>query len=384
MTKWKANILQLFLGMMVLAPNCVYGQFKNGLDVYSYFQVITQAWDITSNPASSPRNSASFSVQQLNVFLRKQYDARFSSFINLELTNSFSLAKGWGNINLEEAWGRYDHSPYLKIKFGLLIPTYNNLNEIKNRTPLLPFIYRPIAYEATFNSILNTIQLIPQQAGLEVYGTVSGRNRLRLDYSAYLGNQIGFVLSEGKGYYTPGSDTTVAKLVGGRVGLRYKGFKLGLSLAKDKTTLSDIGGELLDIEAHGTGGRTRVGMDLSFNYYPWFVESEYSQVKYRLDGLASRNLGEIARSNILVNNKVNMNFFYAMVGRHFLERYYAYAMYSYLDNEVYALMSQGIGNVSIGGGMRIKDDFVLKAQVSQVTMYSNTFFFSICTISLWA
>lgn len=375
MSIWKTIRAQILLGVIVLVPNSAYGQLKDGLDIYSYFQVITQAWDIESNPASSPRNTTSFSVQQLNVFLRKQYDAKFSSFINLELTNSFSLSKGWGNINLEEAWGKYDHAPYFKMKFGLLIPAYNNLNKIKNRTPLLPFIYRPIAYEASFNAILNTIQLVPQQAGLEVYGTFTVDNQLRIDYSAYVGNQLGFVIGEGEGYYTPGSDTTVSKLIGSRVGLRFRGLKFGVSLANDKTTLSDIAGALLEIEASGKGTRNRFGVDLSYNAYPWFIESEYSQVKYKLDALGRRNLAEIARSNIIVNNKVDMHFFYVMVGRHFYEKYFAYAMYSYLDNEIYILMSEGIGNISLGGGMRIKDDFVLKMQFSQVSMYTDTLFY---------
>lgn len=229
-----------------LIPQRVYSQFNKGLDIYGYFQVIGQYWDIDSNPKYAPRYTSSFSAQQFNVFFRKQYDARFSAFINLEFTNSFSTKRGWGGMNLEEAWGRYDYNQRLKIKLGVLIPTFNNLNAIKNRTPLLPYIYRPIAYESIFDTALNIRQFVPQQAGIEIYGTFSGGSPFKFDYALFAGNQVGFVLKEDVSLYTSGNDTTLAKMVGGRMGVRYNGVKFGVSSANDKTVMSDLGDGLLD------------------------------------------------------------------------------------------------------------------------------------------
>ena len=96
--------------------------------------------------SSGTRNT--FILQQANIFFRKQFNSRFAAFVDLEFTNTYASTRKWGTFRLEEAWVRYQTSEEFSIKAGLLVPVFNNLNEIKNRMPLLPYITRPFVYEA--------------------------------------------------------------------------------------------------------------------------------------------------------------------------------------------------------------------------------------------
>src|SRR5690606_13765889 len=126
-------------------------------------------------------------MQQLNIFLNKNLSNDFSAFVNLEFTNTFSSERNWGGLNLEEAWMKYSHSDAFNIKAGLLIPKFNYLNEIKNKTPLLPYVGRPTAYEATLAAALNLEAYIPARAFLQVNGLVPVGDG-KFDYAVYAGN----------------------------------------------------------------------------------------------------------------------------------------------------------------------------------------------------
>ena len=96
------------------------------LNVFGYFQVLL---DNGSKSLIHPRVN-SFSLQQMNLFLAKEISPSLSSFVNFEVTNSYSSDKNWGSFNLEEAWIKYRHGNEFNVKAGLLIPAFNNLNEI--------------------------------------------------------------------------------------------------------------------------------------------------------------------------------------------------------------------------------------------------------------
>jgi hypothetical protein len=113
------------------------------LRVFGYFQNSLQHWTTFEN--HPPQNS--FSVQQLNLFMKKDLAPHWTAFVNFEFLNNYSSSRRWGAMNLEEAWVKYQSGPTFNLKLGLQIPTFNNLNEIKNRTPLLPYVIRPLVYE---------------------------------------------------------------------------------------------------------------------------------------------------------------------------------------------------------------------------------------------
>ena len=103
-----------------------WGQADGDLQVFGFFQnAFIHQTEYTATPpfnGESARNS--FSVQQHNLFFRKDLDRNWRAFVNHKGFNSFSSSRRWGSLNLEEAWVRYCAN--------------SNLNEINNRTPCCP------------------------------------------------------------------------------------------------------------------------------------------------------------------------------------------------------------------------------------------------------
>ena len=132
-------------------------------------------------------DSNSFLLQQLNIFLQKPLGPRWTSFVNLEMVNSYSSFRRWGAFNLEEAWVRYRLNREFNLKLGLQIPIFNNFNEIKSQTPLIPYIIRPLVYESSFNEIILLDEFTPGRAFVQAYGFMP-RGEVKIDYALYLGN----------------------------------------------------------------------------------------------------------------------------------------------------------------------------------------------------
>ena len=271
------------------------GQVLEGLRVFGYFQSYFSRVDgdallVPENiPATDRRNT--FNQQQLNLLFAKDLTDSFSAFVNVELTNSFSSKDGWGSIKLEEAWVRYNHSSALNVKAGLQIPTFNNLNEIKNRTPLLPYIFRPSVYESAYSEFLPTRVFVPNQAYVQVYGGIP-MGGTRLDYSVYAGNQDAFITDTTMVSAVTGVDTTTALMVGGRLGLRKRSLKLGVSGTVDKDNLS-----FLNL---GAVRRFRLGADLSFTFKRFFFEGEFIAVRYNPTDLQQSFLTLISQNTELI------------------------------------------------------------------------------------
>ena len=126
-------------------------------------------------------NYLSVQNQQLNVFFRKEINSSFTAWVNLEVNGSFNSSKNWGSLSLEEAWINYQSNDYLNIKAGLLIPKFAYLNEIKNRMPLLPYITRPLVYEASLSRTIDISNYVPERAFVQVYGYIPvGTGNVRL------------------------------------------------------------------------------------------------------------------------------------------------------------------------------------------------------------
>src|SRR3990172_1998805 len=219
------------LTLLVINCSTLLAQNDNSnLKIFGYFQntLIHETGYKTVFDSEPDKNS--FSLQQLNLFFQKEVASKWRAFINFEFVNNFSSSRRWGSANLEEAWISYRLNPKFNLKFGLLLPIFNNLNEIKNRTPLLPYIIRPIAYETSFESFIPVDEFLPSRAFVQMYGFLPVNN-LKFDYAVYLGNSPNVNADPEIGQ--TGVDTTNTFLLGGRIGLRYKELKIGFSATRD-------------------------------------------------------------------------------------------------------------------------------------------------------
>ena len=167
------------LTAVLLCAGSALGADPDGLQIFGYAQNSFYHIDNDPHGASDDdveveslaqsednpdRRENSFQLQQLNLFLKKQLSPSWTSFISLEMVNSYSSFRDWGAFNLEEAWLRYRLSKELNLKLGLQIPTFNNFNEIKNRTPLMPYVVRPLIYETSFQEIIPLEMFAPERA----------------------------------------------------------------------------------------------------------------------------------------------------------------------------------------------------------------------------
>lgn len=305
----------LMLFQILLLLNQSYAQIdESPIKIFGYFQNSFQHW--TTFEDRHEQNS--FSLQQLNFFLQKDLRRSWTALVNFEFLNNFSSSRQWGDANLEEAWVRYRANEKLSLKLGLQIPIFNNLNEINNRTPLLPYIIRPLVYESSFAEIFPVEDFVPARAYVQVYGFLP-LGAAKLDYAAYLGNSNNVssgstIPNDSSASVQTGIDTTTTFLIGGRVGIRYQELKFGVSATHEKrndfmSQAPHIGrkpSELKEIP------QIRVGSDLSFHVANFSFESELIIVDIDTD-IPEMNLG--------------LEFYYATLGYYFTEKLFAYGSY---------------------------------------------------------
>lgn len=372
-TRYTSAILLvcLFLGFAQTG----YAQSDEGVKIYGYFQGTSRYLSLKSNPRPTVDRAWTFSIQQMNLFFFKQFDANFSGFATFEFTNSISTDEGWGSFALEQAWMKYDKSNKFKVKAGLLLPTFNNLNTIKDRTPLLPYILRPFAYESVVRNFLHIGELVPQRAGVEIYGTFDLSGQTKLDYATFLGNIDAHVVSSAVTTLPSGNDSTVTKMVGGRIGIRKGLFKTGVSGAYDVADLSKINFFQVEFDGVGFVDRARIGADLSFNYSSFFFEAEVIKVLYALNASQKDSLQAISSSVAFLNNELDRSFVYAVLGANIGDQFFAYGMYSYFQDGSNLVLDDGFGGYSVGGGYRPNDSLVFKLQLQYASTYSKTIFF---------
>jgi hypothetical protein len=258
------------------------------------------------------------------MFLQKDLGQDWTSFVNFEIVNSYSSFKDWGSFNLEEAWVGYRSSEQFKLKIGLQIPEFNNLNTIKNRTPLLPYIIRPFVYETSFGEFFNLDIMTPARAFVQAYGYIPSAE-LQIDYAFFLGNSpnvltsSGFNNQEENTTHQSGTDTTNTFSVGGRVGVSYGELKAGLSATHEKIN------DFVDGERYLGGPASRffemplyrIGVDLSFDWKDFALEGEY----------IFADINREFASGI----EVNVDFYYVTLGYYINERLFAYGSLSQLE-----------------------------------------------------
>ncbi len=319
----------------------------SGLDlkVFGYFQASLGY----RNDVGGPVEEKSFNLQQLNLFLQKELAPKWTVFINFELVNSFSSFHSWGAHNLEEAWVSYRRSAQLRLKLGLQVPAFNNLNEIKNKTPLLPYIIRPLAYESSFNEIISLEEFAPRQAFAQLYGFIPAKD-LKVDYALFAGNSPNINNDPARGQ--TGVDTTKLFLVGGRFGLRTSNLKLGVSATFDHVDFSP-GAKFLGFSPteFNKVPRLRLGADFSLNAGKWTWESEFIQVTYDDDHPALN---------------IDKKFYYGTLGYHFNESLFAYGGYWFTGANSLPAQDLDIITPTIGAAYNFSEAIFVKAQYGPV------------------
>lgn len=307
----KYKIILIIFVMFAIGSSSFAQSDDSPVKIFGYFQNSFQHW--TTFEEKEEQNS--FSLQQLNLFFQKDLSKRWTAFVNFEFLNNFSSSRQWGSANLEEAWVAYRANMKFKLKMGLQIPTFNNLNEIKNRTPLLPYIIRPLVYETSFSEFVLTEEFLPARAFVQLYGFLPTQE-LKFDYVAYLGNSsnINDNLFNGQ----TGVDTTTTFLIGGRLGIRYRELKLGFSGTYEKKNDFMEFADTLGRQPSELQGmpKTRLGGDLSYNFANFSFESEFIIVDFD-EGIPELEL--------------DLDFYYATLGYHLTEQLYVYGSYWYMD-----------------------------------------------------
>ncbi|MCP4723982.1 MAG: hypothetical protein GY863_03040 [bacterium] len=332
-------ILMIVLALFINFSDIQAQSDEPDINIFGYFQ--SEFQNISGWKHLIPDQN-SFLMQQLNLFLQRDINKNWTSFVNFEILNSFASQRNWGEFNLEEAWVRYTKDERFNLKLGLLIPTFNNLNEIKNRTPLLPYIIRPLAYETSMKAYLPITEFTPERAYVQSYGFFQiGKGKL--DYAAYIGNSPNVLDIEP---YQTGLDTTTTFLFGGRVGIRYKNLKAGLSVTRDELN------QKLPIEGISSKlDRKRIGIDISYNIDRFFFEGEFINVNYD-EGTPGM--------------KINREFYYAIIGAEINDHLIGYTGYNYMTNEVGNYASGKFKVPYFGMAYHVNDRMVLKWQYAYV------------------
>ena len=279
-------------------------------------------------------------IQQLNLFLRKEFTNNLTGFVNLQLVNNFSINNSWGYFNLEEAWVNYQYSDQLNVRGGILIPRFNYMNEIKNKTPLLPYITRPLVYESILSGTLDQSHYLPERAFFQVNGNIPV-NKFVFDYAAFIGPAENDYIATGRGpgIINAGMDTTNIKLFGGRLGLKYSDLRLGASFTYDKDNRQ--------VDLKEDVKRTRLGFDFGYRLNDFYFEGEYIGVN-----LDSKN----------TSTDMNKAFYYGLISYDISDQFYTFATYSsFIDKEI-SYFSEGMVGYVLGGGFKPSYNVVIKLE----------------------
>jgi len=299
------------------------------IKIFGYFQTELRQDNDSGNASNS------FLLQQLNLFLQRDLAEDWTSFVNFEIINSYSSFRDWGSFSLEEAWVSYRSSEQFKIKVGLQIPEFNNLNIIKNRTPLLPYIFRPIIYETSFGESINLHGLTPNRAYAQIYGSIPSHG-IKIDYAGYLGNSSNIRTTQqvrataGGNALQSGVDTTNGFMVGSRLGIRYKGVKAGFSTTHEKlNTFVGVENFLNEPASDNTYiPLVRLGGDLSFNWKDFAVEAEYANARFTRE--------------IASGLKVEAEFVYATLGYYVNDYLFIYGSLSQLKIDEFGVQVDSV------------------------------------------
>jgi hypothetical protein len=343
--------LALFIGLLfAFVGQCPAQETPSSLSMFGYLQ----AAFVSMEASAMGPNATTFTLQQMNLMGTNRFTPRLSVFFNLELTNSYSSKRGWGTLSLEEAWVKYSFNPYIHCKAGLITPTFNAFLQIKNKTPLIPYISRPCPYESSLAEVIDVELLLPMRANIEVYGTLPAGD-MNLEYAVFLGNSDSkFTLGNDSRMQVSGWDSSTYKLIGGRLGLSSSWIRLGCSMTSDKENQVALNLGILQ--------RFRYGIDLSLHQAPLTLEGEVILVRPRLGDREKSLLTAFRSVNPLIGENFDRDFWYGTLLCDLTEEWFAYGSTGYIRINDNAVMRNGINWWTVGGGWRAMDRLVLKAQ----------------------
>jgi len=360
----KKSSLSLALLFTLLGISQIFAQ--SDLQIFGFFsaQLMKQSGEFTLKAPIGPggkdvildQESPNFlgsDIQQLNLFFRKELSSSFTVWVNFEATNSFSSMSTsksnieHGKFSLEEAWVNYEYNDLFKVKVGMLIPRFTYMNEIKNRTPLLPYSVRPLIYETALAGTISPAPYLPEKAFVQIYGNLPTGD-VSLNYALFVGNSEKSYWSQGVG---GGMDTVNFKAIGGRVGLNFGDLRVGGFFSTDKANRKLLFGE--DVP------RTRFGFDLGYAFKGFFVEGEYISVS-----LSSKK----------VTTDMNKSFYFGTLGYNISEALYVYGMLSNVTDKEVNYLAGGLTGYSTGVGFRPDNGIVIKAEYARYYLPDNTKF----------
>ena len=330
-----------------------------------------------------------FALHQLDLYFRKPINEKTIFFLNLEASGSYSSTLNSGNFQIPEGWVSYQFTPNMTGKVGLMIPTFNNLNEIKNRLPLLPYLIRPTIYEALFYGVFSEEDYVPQSAYVQFSGFKSLSADIQFDYSFHIGNSESSYASQIEPGTGPinveeqsatiykGENLTTKLSFGGRTGIKSTrdNFKMGVSFTFDHDDRNEISnGSLarfpgIDLPVFGDVPRYRLGTDLSFTYKKFYFESEFIGVFH--------DHSQIHKTAQYKNASLNKTFFYGMLTYNINEQFYAFSGFNQFKDQSFEFLlpnspdASGVNYLTGGGGWKPFDDIVLKFQYSKVFLGDN-------------
>lgn len=311
---------------------------------------------------------STFAVQQFDIFLQKPIGESFNVFVDLEYQLNYASDRRWGSLSLQEAWLNYTPMDEINLKVGMLYPAFNNLNEIKNRLALLPYIFRPGPYERLLQDVFLSESYLPEHAFVQLHGAIP-HGDIFWDYALYVGNAEASYISRRGSDGQPVNDLNKSfeflsgvdptefnmKLFGGRLGIRARGesFKAGISLTHDYDNMRDTTRyphiyEGIRTPLVGDAPRVRIGADWSGSVGDVRFESELIRVLYDHDP-ADR-----------LDVDLDQFFYYGMIGYGFTDRLFLYGSFQ-AGKDVFGSESRN-ETVTAGAAYRISPDVTGKAQ----------------------
>jgi hypothetical protein len=357
---------------------------QSPIDIYGYAQASYLFFHNTYDPypPSGEQNYKyhNMGLDQLNLFAEKDLGGNFSAFINFEFINNYSSDKGFGSFNLQEIYLKWDFHDYLKVKFGVVIPQFNAMFEIYNRTPLLPYLIRPKLYDANGGNLVDIFNILPQKALIQVYGIVP-IDAVNIEYAVFAGNPPNSFISSPSnnllpGYVAYGESAVAYASYGGRIGIKTGGLRAGVSVSFDTDNLENfVMDENGDAATLGDLNRYRFGSDFDFKFNNFELSAEYLIVKTVTPASVqdSLNLWSLL-DPYFIGNSFDKKFYYATLLYNFSDELFGYVMYDYLNDSVdpYYFGLDGYYGYHLGGGYYLTDNVIFKVQFTRNFARFNT------------
>lgn len=327
----------------------------------------------TLNDYTPPVKVNFMGINQLNIMASSSLSENISSYLNLEFTNNYSSSKGFGYFNLQEAFVRWDYRDYFKVKFGMLIPSFNSFYEIYNRFPLFPYIARPKMYETNLENVVNLFDILPQKALMQVYGNLDLTELLKFEYALYFGNPPNSLISSKDndllpGYVAYGQSASPYLSHGIRIGFSNLFMKFGVSYNGDRDSKRNFvvydsldNPNIIDLGEHN---RYRLGADFMIKLFSFTLSAEVMSVKTK----TPQNILDTLKKWTFINPNYNGRSFdkiaYYVTIQYDYENYFAFFMLDFLndDSNRFYFGILGSKGFNFGIGYNVSERLSIKTQ----------------------